>query len=66
MDKYEAAIAELGLSFPEPTAPIANFVPYVITGSLVYTSGHVPVRDGQVCFIGKLGREFAVEQGQEA
>jgi enamine deaminase RidA (YjgF/YER057c/UK114 family) len=66
MNKYEEALAKLGLTIPEPTIPVANYVPYVISGKLVYISGQIPMHAGQVSFIGKLGREFSVEQGQEA
>ena len=66
MNRYEEALAELGLTIPEAAAPVANFVPYVVTGNLVYVSGQIPMRDGEIGFIGKLGREFDVAQGREA
>jgi enamine deaminase RidA (YjgF/YER057c/UK114 family) len=66
MDKFEEALAKLGLTIPEPTIPVANYVPYVISGKLVYISGQIPMQGGQIGFVGKLGREFNVEQGQEA
>lgn len=66
MSRYEEALAELGLTMPEVAAPVANFVPYVVTGNLVYVSGQIPMRDGKIYFVGKLGRDFDVEQGREA
>ena len=66
MDKFEEALAKLGLSIPEPSLPVANYVPYVVSGRLVYISGQIPMRSGQLSFVGKLGREFSIEQGQEA
>ena len=66
MSEYDIALAKLGLSIPEPTIPIANFVPYTVIGKLVYISGQIPIQDGQITFIGKLGQEFSVEQGKEA
>lgn len=66
MNKYEQVIAELGLTIPEPAIPVANFIPYVITGKLVYISGQIPLQAGQASFIGKLGLDFTVEDGQEA
>jgi enamine deaminase RidA (YjgF/YER057c/UK114 family) len=66
MSRYEEALAGLGLTIPEVAAPVANFVPYVVTGSLVYVSGQIPMRDGKIDFVGKLGRDFDVEQGREA
>jgi len=66
MDRYDETLAKLGLTVPELAPPVANFVPYVITGNTVYVSGQVPLRDGKASYVGKLGKEFNVEQGQEA
>lgn len=66
MNQYEEALAKLGLTIPDLTPPVANFVPYVVTGNLVYVSGQVPIRDGKALFVGKLGQELNIEQGQEA
>ncbi|HEV2913007.1 MAG TPA: RidA family protein [Pyrinomonadaceae bacterium] len=66
MNRYEEALSKLGLVIPEPSIPVANFAPYAVTGKLVYVSGQIPMRDGKVSFVGKLGREFSVEEGQEA
>ena len=43
-----ARLAELGLELPPVVAPLAAYVPAVRTGSLVYTSGQVPFRDGKL------------------
>ena len=66
MDKFEEAVATLGLTIPEPTIPVANYVPYVISGKHVFISGQIPMQEGQIGFVGKLGQEFSVEQGREA
>ena len=66
MDKYEEALAKLGLVFPDPATPVANFLPYQVTGKLVYISGQISMQAGQVNFLGKLGKDLTVEQGQEA
>ena len=42
MSVVEDRLAELGLSVPEVTAPLASYVPAVISGSYVYTSGQLP------------------------
>ncbi len=39
--KIESRLAELGIDLPTPTAPAANYVPYVISGALVFVSGQV-------------------------
>jgi enamine deaminase RidA (YjgF/YER057c/UK114 family) len=66
MSKYEEALEKLGLAIPEPSVPVAQYVPYVISGKLVFISGQIPVQGGEIGFVGKLGRDFSVEQGQEA
>jgi enamine deaminase RidA (YjgF/YER057c/UK114 family) len=61
----EERIAELGLSIPEVVKPLAAYVPAVRTGSYVYTSGQVPMRDGSLMLAGKVGGEVSAEQGVE-
>ena len=60
----EAKIAELGLDM-STSAPLANYVPAVRTGNLVYLSGHGPVVDGSL-IRGKLGADLDVEAGYAA
>jgi enamine deaminase RidA (YjgF/YER057c/UK114 family) len=62
----DAKLAELGITLPSPTAPIANYVPYVVAGDLVVVSGQLPLLDGKVAYTGKLGTSVSVEQGQAA
>ena len=62
----EAKLAELGITLPKPMAPIATYVPFVVSGRLVVVSGQLPAVDGRVVFTGKLGGEMSVEQGQQA
>ena len=62
----DARLAELGITLPSPTAPIANYVPYVVAGDLVVVSGQLPLLDGKVAYTGKLGTSMSVEQGQAA
>jgi enamine deaminase RidA (YjgF/YER057c/UK114 family) len=61
----EERIRDLGLELPEPVAPLASYVPTVRTGSLVYTSGQVPLVKGDLPVIGKVGAEVSPEQGAE-
>jgi enamine deaminase RidA (YjgF/YER057c/UK114 family) len=62
----EARLAELGISLPPATAPLANYVPYTVSGNLVVISGQIPMLDGKLLCTGKLGAGVAVEQGQAA
>ena len=61
MSSALARLAELGLELPPVTAPMAAYVPAVRTGSLVYTSGQVPIRDGKLAATGKVGAEITAE-----
>ncbi len=62
----ETRLAELGITLPAPMAPIANYVPFTISGNLVVVSGQVPARDGRIVATGKLGAELSEAQGREA
>lgn len=61
-----AKLSELGLTLPEARAPAANYVPYVISGNLVYVSGQIPTDDEGALILGKLGRTFDVAEGAHA
>lgn len=61
----ESRLAELGVTLPDAQAPAANYVPYVITGSLVHVSGQIS-RNDDGFITGKLGADLTVEQGAEA
>jgi enamine deaminase RidA (YjgF/YER057c/UK114 family) len=55
--RIEARLAELGIHLPSPMAPIANYVPWVVTGNLAVISGQVPAIDGKVSVTGQVGAE---------
>jgi enamine deaminase RidA (YjgF/YER057c/UK114 family) len=61
----EARITELGLTLPEPAAPVASYVPAVEAGGMLYISGQLPFLDG-VLMTGKLGDAHSLENGQAA
>ncbi|HLZ62727.1 MAG TPA: RidA family protein [Ktedonosporobacter sp.] len=63
---FEKRIQELGLTIPETPTPVANYVPAVRTGNLVFASGQTPTVAGRLTIQGKLGREVTIEQGQQA
>jgi enamine deaminase RidA (YjgF/YER057c/UK114 family) len=64
--KIEKKLQELGITLPTPTAPLANYVPFVRTGDLVVVSGQIPAVDGKVAVTGKVGDGVSIEQGQHA
>ncbi|UUX97189.1 RidA family protein [Aquabacterium sp. J223] len=66
MSVVEDRLAELGLELPVPPTPIANFVPWRLHGGLVWLAGQVNEWNGTVPFVGKVGREFDLAQGQQA
>jgi enamine deaminase RidA (YjgF/YER057c/UK114 family) len=59
-------LRQLGIELPEPSKPGANYVPAVRTGNLIFLTGQLSQWNGERRFIGKLGREFGVEEGQQA
>lgn len=62
----EQRLAELGLSLPPAPQPIAAYVPGVQAGNLLFTSGQLPLQDGDVKYQGRVGVELTVEQGYDA
>ena len=62
----DARLKSLGIELPVPPKPVASYVPAVLAGDLLYLSGMLPFRDGQVVITGKLGQEVTVERGAEA
>jgi enamine deaminase RidA (YjgF/YER057c/UK114 family) len=59
----EQKLKELGISLPTSPKPIANYVPAVRSGNLLFVSGHGPYNDGKSILSGKLGKELTVEEG---
>lgn len=61
----ESRLAELGITLPVPAAPVANYVPFVVSGDLLFVSGQLPIGpDGIVR--GKLGNDLDAESGSAA
>ena len=63
---YEGRLKELGFPLPAPPKPVANYVPVVRTGNLLFLSGVLPAHEGRLVMTGKLGENLTVEQGVEA
>lgn len=59
-----ARLAELGLELPAVAAPVAAYVPAVVHGGLVYTSGQLPFVDGALPATGKVGAEIEAADAQ--
>ncbi len=65
MSTPEDRLAELGLAVPEVAKPVASYVPAVRTGSYVYTSGQLPMRDGELMYVGKVGAEVTPDEARD-
>ncbi|MGI8578384.1 MAG: RidA family protein [Nocardioidaceae bacterium] len=65
MSTPEDRLVELGLAVPEVAKPVAAYVPAVRSGKHVYTSGQLPMRDGQLMMTGKVGGQVSAEQATE-
>lgn len=65
-DAIHSRLNELGITLPQAAAPAANYVPYVISGNMLYLSGQLPMEDGKLAITGHLGRNVDVAAGQRA
>lgn len=66
MSKIEDRLNELGFPLPQLAAPAGSYLPAVKSGDLVFTSGQLPLRDGELANPGRLGDNVSVEQAQES
>lgn len=64
MSRIADRLAELGLTLPAVAAPVAAYVPAVVQGNLVYTSGQLPFVDGTLLATGKVGATVSAEDAQ--
>lgn len=64
--EIEARLKAANIELPDAPAPAANYVPYVISGNQVFIAGQVPFVGGKRQYVGKVGVDFSIEQGQEA
>ncbi len=62
----EQRIKELGIKLPQVTNPIGAYIPATRSGNLVFTSGQIPLAQGELKFKGVVGSDLTVEQGYEA
>ncbi len=65
-DSIEARLADLGVTLPQAAAPAANYVPFMRSGSLLFTAGQLPLKDGKLAATGLLGRHLDTAVGREA
>jgi len=66
MGNIDKRLKDLGIAIPEPAAPVANYVGWVRSGNLVFTSGQLPLKDGTFQFQGKVGGEISLDEARQA
>ncbi len=64
--EIDARLASLGIIIPKSAESAGNYVGFVVSGSIAFLAGQVPIENGVRKFIGKLGRDLKVEDGQKA
>ena len=66
MGKIAAKLRELGIALPVAAKPVANYVPWVRTGNLVFVAGQIPFLDGKPHYVGQLGGNVTLDEGAKA
>jgi enamine deaminase RidA (YjgF/YER057c/UK114 family) len=64
--EIEARLKELDIELPAAPAAAANYVPYVVSGNLVFVAGQVPFVDGELKYVGRVGDDMEVEEAEAA
>jgi len=65
-ETIEKRLSDLGVALPVAAAPAANYVPYCRSGSLLFTAGQLPLKDGKLQASGLLGRDVDTASGKDA
>ncbi len=66
MSTIEQRLSEMGITLPTPAAPVANYLGYVVSGSMVFVSGQVPLGPNGFEYQGKVGADLSIEDGIKA
>ena len=66
MSDVEQKLQEMGLELPEAPTPVAAYIPAKHVGELVYVSGQIPLKDGEIAYTGKVGQDLSTKDGYEA
>lgn len=64
--KIETRLKELDITLPSPPAPVASYVPYVVSGNLVFISGQVTLAADGLKYVGTVGKDLAIDDGKAA
>ena len=63
--RIDARLQELDIDLPDAPAPAANYVPFVISGNLVFVAGQIPFTGGEIKHNGKVGSDYSVAEGKD-
>lgn len=66
MSEIENRLSEMGLVLPAPPQPVAAYIPAVLHQGLLYISGQLPMKNGQLSCVGKVGQDVSLEQAYAA
>jgi enamine deaminase RidA (YjgF/YER057c/UK114 family) len=66
MTTINEKIESLGIKIPQASAPVANYVGFVKSGNQIIISGQLPLEDGKIKYVGKVGGDVSVEDATEA
>ena len=64
--RVEEKLKEMGIDLPIPPTPVANYVPAVRAGNLIFLSGHGPVKSDGSMILGRVGADLNLEEGYQA
>jgi len=64
--KIETRLKELDITLPSPPAPVASYVPYVVSGNLVFISGQVTLAADGLKYVGTVGKDMTIDDGKAA
>lgn len=62
----KSRLTDMGLKLPNPAAPAANYVPYVVTGNQLFISGQLPMGASGIEYVGRLGENVTIDDGKAA
>src|SRR5688572_27126775 len=66
MSRIASKLAELKITIPPSSAPVANYIPWTRSGNIIFVSGQIARAGNDLVHPGRVGQEVTVEQGQEA
>jgi enamine deaminase RidA (YjgF/YER057c/UK114 family) len=64
--KIESRLTQLGIVLPKTAAPVANYVPFAMTGNQLWVAGQITFWDGKLKYVGKVGADLSLEEGADA